>query len=276
MASALAALASIVPPPTNPITEISASSSSTDTSATVIASASAPEPTPPTPSATPVPSASSYRLDVNRYRDPLVIEPPREEGVRYPVFVVAHGAHMTPEEMCDPLRDILGSRAFVLCPVGVISSFGPNRTELYAFEGPAAIADEVDAGLDALAAKFGDSVDIKNPVYLGFSQGAIQGAELLASEGEPMPRGIFVEGGHDLWAPFRVNQYAKRGGKRILFATGSDNFEQKAKIGVPYFKGTPVEVQHVHVAGEGHHFSPKIIQAVADNLEWVLEGDDRF
>jgi len=235
-------------------------------SATVSASA------PPVPSVSADPAASE--LEVDKYEDPLVIEPPPREGPPYAVVIALHGLNSTPESLCDPLRGAIGSECFVLCPVGTFSSYEDGK-RMYQFLGPESIWDEAEAGLDALSDHYGHRVDVKHPIYLGFSQGSIMGAEVVVHEGD-IERAIFVEGGQDTFVRSHVEAFERHGGKRVLYVTGSDYWETRARASVPEFDGTKVDILHVHVQGEGHHFSPKIVENLAARLEWLTVGDSRF
>jgi predicted esterase len=228
----------------------------------------------PSPSVSADPSKFELDLELEKYVDPLVVEPPPRVGTRFPVVVAVHGLNSTPESLCDPLREAIGPRTFVLCPVGSFTSY-ENGQPMYQFVSADKIWDEVEAGLEALSARFGAQVDVKHPIYLGFSQGSILGAEVVVRDGD-VERAIFVEGGQDTWVRSHVDAFERHGGRRVLYVTGSEYWEIRAKASVPEFNGSNVSVLHVHVDGEGHHFSPKIVDAVAQRLDWLMEGDPRL
>jgi len=228
----------------------------------------------PNPSASAVGSASEVPLVVDAYEDPLVLVPPTADGTKAPVVIAVHGVQSMPESVCDPLRETLGTRAFVLCPAGIAVGF-ENGEKLYQFGSAAKLWDEIEAGLDALRVHYGDEVDTDKPLYVGFSQGSILGVDVVIDEAK-LPYSVFVEGGHDAWSKGRIETLEKEGGRRVLFVTGSEYWVTRARTAVPLFSGTKVEVKHLHLEGLGHHFTAEVAKAIDAQVDWLVDGDPRW
>lgn len=228
----------------------------------------------PSTSAAPVGSASEVPLVVDAYEDPLVLVPPTADGTKAPVVIAVHGVQSMPESVCDPLRETLATRAFVLCPAGIAVGF-ENGEKLYQFGSAAKLWDEIEAGLEALRAQYGDEVDTDKPLYVGFSQGSILGVDVVIDEAK-LPYSVFVEGGQDAWSKPRIEALEKEGGRRVLFVTGSEYWVTRARTAVPLFAGTKVEVKHVHLDGLGHHFTPEVAKTIDAQVDWLVDGDPRW
>ncbi len=229
---------------------------------------------PSSASAAPAGSASEVPLVVDVYEDPLVLVPPTADGTKAPVVIAVHGVQSMPESVCDPLRETLATRAFVLCPAGIPVGF-ENGEKLYQFGSAAKLWDEIEAGLEALRAQYGDEVDTDKPLYVGFSQGSILGVDVVIDEAK-LPYSVFVEGGQDAWSKPRIEALEKEGGRRVLFVTGSEYWVTRARTAVPLFAGTKVEVKHVHLDGLGHHFTPEVAKTIDAQVEWLVDGDPRW
>lgn len=226
------------------------------------------------PSVAPATSASEVPLVVEAYEDPLVLVPPTADGTKAPVVIAVHGVQSMPESVCDPLRETLAARAFVLCPAGIPVGF-ENGEKLYQFGSAAKLWDEIEAGLEALRAQYGDEVDTDKPLYVGFSQGSILGVDVVIDEAK-LPYSVFVEGGHDAWSKARIETLEKEGGRRVLFVTGSEYWVTRARTAVPLFTGTKVEVKHVHLEGLGHHFTAEVAKTIDAQVDWLVDGDPRW
>lgn len=230
----------------------------------------------PSASAAPPPSgsASAVPLDLAAYDDPIVLVPPTADGSKAPVVVAVHGIQSMPESVCDPLRETVATRAFVLCPAGVAVGF-ENGEKLYQFADAPRLWDEIEAGLEALRAAYPDDVDTDKPMYVGFSQGSILGVDVVTREAA-LPYAVFVEGGNDAWNKDRIATLAKRGTKRVLLVTGSEYWVTRARTAVPLFGDTGVAVHHVHLDGLGHHFDGQVAKTIDGEIDWLADGDPRW
>lgn len=219
-------------------------------------------------------SASATPLDLAGYDDPMVLIPPTADGSKAPVVVAVHGVQSMPESVCEPLRETVATRAFVLCPAGIAVGV-ENGEKLYQFADAPRLWDEIEAGLEALRATYGDEVDTDKPLYVGFSQGSILGVDVVTKEAV-LPYAVFVEGGNDAWDKDRIGALAKRGTKRVLLVTGSEYWVTRARTAVPLFEGTGVSVHHVHLEGLGHHFDGKVGKTIDGEIDWLADGDPRW
>src|SRR5947209_312381 len=122
-------------------------------------------------------SADDAALPVVGFADAIVAAPRTNEP--RPVVVAAHGNYDRPEWQCEVWRGIVGDRAFVLCPRGRPRADSPSPDDVrFTYDGAASLAREVDAGLDALRARYGARVQDGPILYAGFSLGAILGVTL--------------------------------------------------------------------------------------------------
>jgi len=225
-----------------------------------------------------------------------------------PVIVAVLGIGDTPEEQCATWREIVGSRAFVLCPRGAKHfvqeepeaedggaaeegsvkadddapeeekpSIGPDgghvrQVGFYPVDVPT-LEREVMAGLAALKARWPTHVVDRDVVYAGFSRGAFLGASLAAKHPERFSRLVLIEGGHTPWSPDTAAAFARGGGKRILFACGQPNCVDDAESAAAALRAQKMEVRVVHGVGEGHGYRKQVKEELRRSFDWVTEGD---
>jgi predicted esterase len=218
-------------------------------------------------------------LEVPRHRRAVVGVPVGARGPR-PVVVAAHGAGDRPEGQCRFWREIVKERAFVLCPRGFAMNphVPPDQTG-YFYTTHHMLGEEVTAGLAALAARFGAHVDLRGPVYAGFSQGAIMGALVLPDHPARFSRAVLVEGGYGLfqeWNRLVARRFRERGGVRVLMACGRAACAVEAAVSAGYMEREGLTARVVHAPGAGHTYGGAVGEEVARAFAWVVEGDGRF
>jgi hypothetical protein len=218
---------------------------------------------------------SMVALPVAGFGDAVVSIPVGATSSR-PVVVAAHGLSDSPEGICDTWRSIIDRHAWVLCPRGQPS---PDKTFRYR-DGPA-LANEVDAALAALAERYPRYVDRGPVLYAGFSRGAILGAWVVTHDPARFPTAVLTEGGEDGFDALEAAEYARGGGKRVLFACGL-----KPRVAPATRTARVLEragVQSRVVLGKlpetgqfQHRYDGPVAEETKGQLDWLFEGDARW
>lgn len=248
--------------------------------------------------------ASAYQLPVTGFAD-AVLSVPAGITRPAPVVVAVLGIGDTPESQCAVWRELVGQRAFVLCPRGLphfvretpLDDQGQpiaapeataEQTEPTAEASPdsgkllqvgfyhpdvASLEREVDAGLAALNTKLAKYVAAGPVVYAGFSRGAFLGASLAAKRPDLFTRAVFIEGGQSPWTDESAAAFAKKGGKRVLFACGQPSCVTEAEAAVVILGKQHIETLIVHGEGEGHDYKRQVKDQLRASFDWVTEGD---
>ena len=198
-----------------------------------------------------------------------------------PVVIAAHGNYDRPEWQCQVWGGVLGERAFVLCPRGIPRPDSPAPDDIrFTYADNRALEREIDAGLEALRARFPDHAGADPVLYTGFSLGAIMGVAILSRRPERFTRAVLVEGGHDKWTPAAAAAFASADaaarGRRVLFACGQKPCAFEAKRPAAILERAGVATKIVHGPGVGHGYGGAVADAIAAELPWLLEGDARF
>jgi hypothetical protein len=127
--------------------------------------------------------------------EPAIVSLPLGASEPRPLVVAAHGAGDRPEHPCAFWRNIVGDRAFVLCPRGYPMNphTAPDKTG-YFFTTHHALGAEMESAISALLVRYRLHVDAAAPIFAGFSQGATLGAALLPSHPARFARAVLIEG----------------------------------------------------------------------------------
>ena len=218
-------------------------------------------------------------LPVEAHR-PAVVGLPLGTTSPRPVLVVTHGALGLTRPYCEMWRGIVGDRAFVLCPRGArMSPYLPDDVSGHFYPSHLYLADEVTAALAALHARYGERVDLRAPVYAGFSQGANMGALVLPDHPARFARAALVEGGVGEYLEWNVAVAARwheAGATRVLFACGRHDCAEAARQSRHALRLGGLESALVYVGGAGHHWDGPMQRALEDSFAWLVEGDARF
>lgn len=211
---------------------------------------------------------------------PAVVSLPLGATARRPVIVVAHGAGDRGEWHCELWRRIVENRAFVLCPQGRrMDERVPRAEALYYYPDHFALEREVLAALSALERRYPRYVDASAAVYVGYSQGAIHGALVIALHADVFPRAVLIEGGNGgfrEWSAPSASKYRAGGGQRVLFACGSPYCVRSAEGSRRLLEKAGVSARVVHAEGAGHSYGAVMEAELAASLAWVVEGDARW
>jgi dienelactone hydrolase len=202
---------------------------------------------------------------------PLGAESPR------PVVVATHGNYDRPEWQCEVWREIVGDKAFVLCPRGIARPDSPSPDDIrFTYSNNQALERELVAGLDALRAQYPDHVAAGSVLYTGFSLGAIMGIAIATRAPSTFPRLVLVEGGHDGWTPDAVKAFAGGGGRRVLFVCSQPGCTAAAKVAAARLAKAGALANVVRGPDAGHRYDGPIAAQTSKALPWVLEGDERW
>ncbi len=222
-----------------------------------------------------------------------------------PLVVAVLGIGDTPESQCAVWRELVGQRAFVVCPrftphyvpvqpEGTVDP-GAGLLGLLGLQGPEApsadpnagavvqsgfrptevpeVEREIDAAVTALRKMFPKHVAAGPALYIGFSRGAFLGASLVARTPAKYPRAILIEGGQTAWSDASAAAYARGGGKRVLFACGQPSCVAESDPASQLLGRAHVTARVVHGEGEGHGYKGPVKDQIKQTLAWVVEGD---
>jgi predicted esterase len=213
-----------------------------------------------------------------------------------PVVVAVLGNGDTPESQCGVWRELVEARAFVLCPRGIpywvrdeIDAgadadieedaarplAAPRQSGFYPAD-VEGLEREVDAGLAALRARWGEYVAVDGAVYAGFSRGAFLGASLVARQPKRFKRVVLIEGGQSPWTDEAAARYASGGGERVLFACGQPSCLDEARTAAALLGQRRIETRVVYGPGEGHGYKHQVKDELRRALAWVTDGDPRW
>lgn len=214
-------------------------------------------------------------LDVPGFQ-PAVVAVPIGARRPKPVVLALHGNFDRPEWQCSVFGPIVASRAFVLCPRGRARSDVPKSLDRWDYASQRAMTKEIDAALSALAAHFGAHVDPGPKLFIGFSLGAIYGVGLVQKEPQAYPRAVFIEGALGAWSRAAAKGFVEHGGARVLFACGQADCMRRIKTLVPALEKAGLPTRAGGSANAGHTYDGVVADVVAENFEWLVEGDARF
>ncbi len=220
-----------------------------------------------------------------------------------PLVVAVLGIGDTPESQCAVWRELVGTRAFVICPrftphyvpvqvegsnpgqalLGLLGlqppdapSADPSGAVVQSGFRPTEVPEverEIDAAVAAARSIFPKYIAVGPALYIGFSRGAFLGATLIAKTPSKYPRAILIEGGQSAWTDPSAAGYAKGGGKRVLFACGQPSCVAESEPASQLLGRAHVTTRIVHGEGEGHGYKGAVKEQVRAALSWVVEGD---
>jgi hypothetical protein len=246
-----------------------------------VASAQAPAPPPPSASASVRPPPGLAPLDaaaplvplpVPGFRDAVVSVPTGATGPR-PVVVALHGNFDRPEWQCDVMRGITHAHPFVLCPRGIPRTDAPKSWDRWEYGALKQVREELDAGLEAMRARFAGYVADGPVVFTGFSLGAILGRAIVRDDPGRFPRGLFTEGGHDGWD---FKRFQAGGGQRLIFACAQAGCVQAARAQKKQAARQGVELRVADGGNVGHSYDGSVAVVIEAEWAWLVDGDPRW
>ena len=207
---------------------------------------------------------------------PAIVALPLGASSRKPVVVALHGNFDRPDWQCSVWAPIVAARAFVLCPRGAARRDVPKSWDRWEYHSGKAVQAELDAGIAALHARFGEYVDDGPLLFIGFSLGAIYGVPLVQKFPERFPRAVIIEGGLGAWSAATAKRYVKGGGQRLLIACGQLDCMARIKTLVPALERAGLPTRGGGSPRAGHTYDGPVADVVAQNFQWLVEGDPRF
>jgi predicted esterase len=207
---------------------------------------------------------------------PAIVALPLGARARKPVVVALHGNFDRPDWQCSVWAPIVAARAFVLCPRGAARRDVPKSWDRWEYHSGKAVQAELDAGLSALHERFADYVDDGPLLFIGFSLGAIYGVPLIQKFPERFPRAVLIEGGLGAWSAASAKRYVKGGGQRLLIACGQLDCMARIKTLVPALDKAGLPTRGGGSSRAGHTYDGPVAEVVAQNWQWLVEGDPRF
>jgi predicted esterase len=174
----------------------------------------------------------------------------------------------------------VGDQAFLLCVTGsAMYPYEPPSYAGYFYTGHPALGREMSAAFRALQDRFGAHVDAAEPLFAGYSQGAIMGALLLPQHPLRFSRAALIEGGFGFYQEWNVaaaRRFAEQGGRRVLLACGRPRCVEQAEKTSRYLRMGGLGARVVHARGAGHSCGSIMERELRQAFGWLVEGDGRF
>jgi len=193
-----------------------------------------------------------------------------------PVVLALHGNYDRPEWQCSVWREVVRGRAFVLCPRGIPRRGAAAAADRWEYASARAMKSEVEAGVAALRARFGQFIADGPLVFIGFSLGAGYGAPLVQAQPDLYPRAVFIEGGLSAWSATTAKRFATAGGQKLILACGQAGCLAQAKQLGPALTRAGLDTRVGGSARAGHTYDGSVAQVVSENWEWLTADDERF
>jgi hypothetical protein len=209
------------------------------------------------------------RLPLEGFGDAVVSVPLGATSPRSVVLGV-HGRNDRPEWACGEWRGVTDAHPFILCPHGTPVKAAPGQG--LAFSGAERTRREIEAGIEALRARFGPYVAEGPMIYAGFSLGAILGVAIVADEPARFPIAVLGEGGQREWTSERAARFARGGGSRVLFVCSTWACEAAAPPALAALRGAGVEAKMISAGHIGHLVDDRVVAAVRGAWPWVASG----
>jgi hypothetical protein len=245
-------------------------SSRTSPTATTVTSIATPIPAVSSASSSRLPPLESdwlVRLPLEGFGKAVVAAPTGSTSPR-PILVGVHALRDRPEWACGEWLGVTQGHPFILCPHGVPVNAGPN--EGLAFVSVDDLRREIDAGIAALRARFGPYVADGPMIYGGFSRGAFYGVPIVADAPVRFPVVVLGEGGQSSWTDARASQFARGGGKRVLFVCSTAECEAQTPPALAILKRAGVEAKMISAGHIGHLVDDRVVTLIRSEWPWVV------
>ncbi len=198
---------------------------------------------------------------------PALVSVPLGAREPRPIVVGVHGAGDRPEWACGGYRGALDAFPFIVCPAGNPCGGGKLCTAA-----PAELARRVDAAVAALRVRFGTHVAPGPLVLVGFSLGAIHGAELLRTRGAEFPRALLLEGGERALTPALARGFVAERGERVLLLCAANDCAGRFGPGAAALERAGAQARVVAAGTHRHNLDGAMIAAVSRSWPWLVEG----
>jgi hypothetical protein len=183
-----------------------------------------------------------------------------------PLFVVAHGSSGSPDWHCGHWQQVVQQQAFLLCLRGQRKS--PDD-EVYFFPDADMLSKLMAAALRAFDAKYAERVSPTGGIYIGYSQGAARGTQMIEEYAQRFPRLLLLEGGHQTWSPERAKSFREKGGRAVFIACGTVKCDENAKQIQPWFEQANLATRYSYAEGAGHLPQGRVAADATLGLAWL-------
>lgn len=215
-------------------------------------------------------------LKVEGYRD-AVVAVPAEAGSPRPVVVAVHGMYARVEPFCEAWSRIGSGWPFVLCPRGLPRTDAGKKADRWTFGWNGRdLEREINAGLQSLRERYGDRVAEGPMIFVGFSLGAIQGADIVLWNPSRFSRAVLVEGGTTNWSLQTAKTYGRGGGLKLMFACGQEACVKETQAGLHWLEVAGVDARTAYAGTVGHTYEGIVADELTRQWGWLTEGDARW
>jgi pimeloyl-ACP methyl ester carboxylesterase len=224
-----------------------------------------------------LPAAARARpalLKVKGFR-PAAYVVPAGEGQR-PVAVALHGNFDRPEWICGEMAELVKGRAWLLCPRGAPRKDVPREYDRWTFPSRRRLMAEIQAGLEALAARFPGRLAEGPPLLIGFSLGAIHSARFAVAAPKRFPRLYLVEGSHKVWTPKNIRRFAKGGGQAVLFGCGRRGCGAQSRRLCKALTQAGVRCAEATIPSLGHSYTQPLTGKALPLFNEMMADDPRW
>jgi len=189
-----------------------------------------------------------------------------------PVVVALHGAGDRPEWACGGWRGVTDAYPFIVCPAGQAGS----RGEGFSWGSDGAVEREVNSSVDALRVRFGDHVAPGCFLLVGFSQGAIRMAPMLARGGRWCPAAVLCEGAYEAIGKTFARAFVRAGGQRLLLGCSQPYCAKIFGQRAVFLREAGIDVRMVDSGDRVHNLNAETVRALHDAWPWLVRDDARW
>jgi hypothetical protein len=215
-------------------------------------------------------------LKVPGYRDAVVAVPAEPASPR-PVVVAVHGMYDRVEPFCETWGRVTSGWSFVLCPRGLPRLDAGLKADRWTFGWNGRdLEREIDAGLVSLKHQYGEQVAEGPMIFVGFSLGAIQGADIVLWNPSRFSRAVLVEGGTANWSLQTAKSFARAGGRKLMFACGQEQCVKETQVGLHWLEVAGVDARTAYAGTIGHTYEGIVAEELTRQWSWLTEGDARW
>jgi predicted esterase len=195
---------------------------------------------------------------------------PEGRGLK-PILMYLHGRGGHPAQDCQKWARVGTVFGWVVCPSGAGEHTNGGRT----WGGSGEAQRVIDATVQALRAKFGGRVQLRDNVLIGFSEGAFVAMQVGLRNQRRWTKWLLLGASDQYWAGAEVDQEfakQKRQLQRVYLLTGKhDGVAQKTERVATTLRKQKVAVKLNIVEGMGHVVpADKMITTYRRPLMWLI------
>jgi predicted esterase len=189
-----------------------------------------------------------------------------------PIVVALHGAGDRPEWACGGWRGVTDAYPFLVCPSGQPGGLPGG----FVWGHDTAVEREVNAAVEATRRRFGDHVAPGCTLLVGFSQGAIRMAPMLARGGGWCPQAVLCEGAYDAMGKSFAHGFTASGGRRILLGCSQPYCAKIFGEREGVLRGAGIDVRTVYSGGRTHNLDGEMVSTLRQAWPWLVRDDPRW